>query len=510
MRNQGVTTWTRDTGYKLGANEDSDPFYFVDTRVWLPESASVPPGTTYSFQFDLHAPVGPGEYMTDWRMVEEGVEWFGAVASQNVIVSCPGTSTSSSSSSSAAASTSTSSSSSSSVASSSSSSTGGGQYVRGPLDFDIQSPANARRTNLVFDPTSQAYVTIFTDVDGATGNHRTRVRTVRWNGGAPAVGGGDILDEPVAVHTLEPDIAAGGGRLLAVWEDARLGGGNGGREIFGQFLTVDGNGVVSLVGANFNISNIAGLEEYSPCVGYEPSQGFIVAWSDTRELGLRPDGRILLARMISVDGTIGPEMRLGDANNWQMLCSVSAGGGRLFVTWSDYVDLGGGNLDIGYRGAVVTGGQPAAPMTVARVGGVPPDHPHSAWSAVRQQWLVAYSAQGNGREVRGALVNGDGTVAVNNLPIGINNEGAGVPYVAWNAITDTWLVTYHAWITNDAFSQELHSDASPFGGPLSVNAAPPTLGTFHTPVASSTTEARFLVVPMQNYNRVAGTFYSAQ
>ena len=33
LRNAGAYPWTRDAGYKLGAVDDSDPFYSADTRV---------------------------------------------------------------------------------------------------------------------------------------------------------------------------------------------------------------------------------------------------------------------------------------------------------------------------------------------------------------------------------------------------------------------------------------------------------------------------------------------
>ena len=81
MRNTGSATWTRSTGYKLGAVDDSDPFYGPDTRVWLPEEASVSPGATWTFEIALSAPGEPGTYTTDWRMVHETVTWFGETGS---------------------------------------------------------------------------------------------------------------------------------------------------------------------------------------------------------------------------------------------------------------------------------------------------------------------------------------------------------------------------------------------------------------------------------------------
>lgn len=88
VRNSGSATWSRPAGYKLGAVDDSDPFYGPDTRVWLPDGVSVAAGATYTFSFDLIAPAAAGRYVTDWRMVHEGVRWFGATTRREVSVRC--------------------------------------------------------------------------------------------------------------------------------------------------------------------------------------------------------------------------------------------------------------------------------------------------------------------------------------------------------------------------------------------------------------------------------------
>ena len=53
-------------------------------RVPLPHS--VPPGGTVTFDFIVTAPSKAGLYNFQWRMVQDGVEWFGA-PSQNVVIS---------------------------------------------------------------------------------------------------------------------------------------------------------------------------------------------------------------------------------------------------------------------------------------------------------------------------------------------------------------------------------------------------------------------------------------
>ena len=97
LRNDGTATWTRADGYKLGAVDDDDPLKPGDARVWLAEDESVPPGFEFTFVVPLVAPedaadlgLAPegGWLTTDWRMVHEGVNWFGDVVTAEVELSC--------------------------------------------------------------------------------------------------------------------------------------------------------------------------------------------------------------------------------------------------------------------------------------------------------------------------------------------------------------------------------------------------------------------------------------
>lgn len=73
MRNTGSTTWTPGS-YFLGAAADSS---WGAARVPVPRA--VAPGEVVTFNFTVTAPTNcPGAGNLSWRMVEEGVEWFGA------------------------------------------------------------------------------------------------------------------------------------------------------------------------------------------------------------------------------------------------------------------------------------------------------------------------------------------------------------------------------------------------------------------------------------------------
>ena len=76
MKNVGNTTWQTGTNYWLGSQNFQDNLTWGLNRVALPYP--VPPGATVTFNFMVTAPAKAGTYNFQWRMVQDGVEWFGA------------------------------------------------------------------------------------------------------------------------------------------------------------------------------------------------------------------------------------------------------------------------------------------------------------------------------------------------------------------------------------------------------------------------------------------------
>ena len=75
MKNTGSTTWTAADAYRLGSQAPQDNFVWGPNRALLPKQ--VLPGEEVTFTFDVTAPLTPGTYNFRWRMVRDGVEWFG-------------------------------------------------------------------------------------------------------------------------------------------------------------------------------------------------------------------------------------------------------------------------------------------------------------------------------------------------------------------------------------------------------------------------------------------------
>jgi N-acetylmuramoyl-L-alanine amidase/chitodextrinase len=81
FRNRGVL-WREANAFRLGAVGESDPFTAAKRHTI---SGEVRAGQTYTFTFNMTAPA-PGTYTTDWRMLREGISWFGATCLKTVTV----------------------------------------------------------------------------------------------------------------------------------------------------------------------------------------------------------------------------------------------------------------------------------------------------------------------------------------------------------------------------------------------------------------------------------------
>jgi len=86
MENVGASTWTEAANYRLGSQNPQDNNTWGLNRVYLASGESVVPGQNKTFTFNVTAPSTPGVYNFQWRMVQDGVEWFGEKTS-NVAVS---------------------------------------------------------------------------------------------------------------------------------------------------------------------------------------------------------------------------------------------------------------------------------------------------------------------------------------------------------------------------------------------------------------------------------------
>jgi uncharacterized protein affecting Mg2+/Co2+ transport len=85
-KNTGGTTWTSAGLYKSGSQNPQDNFTWGSNRASnLPSTASVKSGQSYTFTMNCKAPATVGTYNFQHKMVQENVEWFGALTPNKAI-----------------------------------------------------------------------------------------------------------------------------------------------------------------------------------------------------------------------------------------------------------------------------------------------------------------------------------------------------------------------------------------------------------------------------------------
>ena len=78
MKNTGESTWSASAGYKLGSQSPQDNLIWGGIgRVLLSSTDQIAPGQSKTFTFQIKAPARAGSYNFQWRMLCEGIQWFG-------------------------------------------------------------------------------------------------------------------------------------------------------------------------------------------------------------------------------------------------------------------------------------------------------------------------------------------------------------------------------------------------------------------------------------------------
>ncbi|MFT4249440.1 MAG: Ig-like domain-containing protein, partial [Pseudomonas sp.] len=83
LKNTGTATWNKDDAYRLGSQNPRDNTNWGLQRVVPP--AAIGNGQTAAFSFTVRAPTAAGSHNFQWRMVQDGVAWFGATTPNQAI-----------------------------------------------------------------------------------------------------------------------------------------------------------------------------------------------------------------------------------------------------------------------------------------------------------------------------------------------------------------------------------------------------------------------------------------
>ncbi|MBI4086059.1 MAG: hypothetical protein HY433_02350, partial [Candidatus Liptonbacteria bacterium] len=95
MKNIGTNSWSaigsQINAYRLRSENPSDNYNWGISRAELPNT--VPAGSQVTINFTVTTPSAPGNYNFRWRMIQEGVQAFGQLTTNSVVVVSPPVST---------------------------------------------------------------------------------------------------------------------------------------------------------------------------------------------------------------------------------------------------------------------------------------------------------------------------------------------------------------------------------------------------------------------------------
>lgn len=87
MKNSGDIPWSEAAQIRLGGENPMDNPTFGG-RQYIAPGVTVAPGEEYPFEFDWTLP-NEGQYNFQWKMVQDGVQWFGALTPNVVVTVIP-------------------------------------------------------------------------------------------------------------------------------------------------------------------------------------------------------------------------------------------------------------------------------------------------------------------------------------------------------------------------------------------------------------------------------------
>jgi len=85
LQNTGKTNWTKADGFYLGSQNEQDNTTWGTKRAELNDGDTIVPGANVSFTFNVSVPDSASVYNFQWRMIQEGVNWFGDFSHNRLI-----------------------------------------------------------------------------------------------------------------------------------------------------------------------------------------------------------------------------------------------------------------------------------------------------------------------------------------------------------------------------------------------------------------------------------------
>ncbi|HSK00548.1 MAG TPA: hypothetical protein VK932_04880 [Kofleriaceae bacterium] len=173
------------------------------------------------------------------------------------------------------------------------------------------------RPNVAYDATNGVYLVVWNDPSGGTLDIR----------GARVSAAGVVLDADCGTvisggsgAQFSPDVAAGGGQFLVVWEDRRNDPSRG--DIFGARVRAMG-GITVLDPAGLSIAVHPGTQQAEPAVAFGSGGSFAVVWTDDRNAATTSTD--ILGAQVSPTGIVSVAFPVANAPESERAADISPG-----------------------------------------------------------------------------------------------------------------------------------------------------------------------------------------
>jgi hypothetical protein len=342
-----------------------------------------------------------------------------------------------------------------------------------------------------------------TPPQGSTGPAATKAEGEQPKQAQPPVGSdttsGDYPHSPsgTACAHCDPAVAYGtNGEYLVVWQSVQ--GGAAGYAIYGQRVSSSG----ALLGSRVSISTGTG-DQWEPDVAYNSiSNEYLVVWRGN------PSGTtayIIYGQRVSSSGALLGEnfhistVPAGSAVEWQEEPDVAynSASNEYLVVWAD-VRNGYSNLDVYGQRVSSSGALLGSEIPISTASGYQA-YPAVAYNSISDEYLVVWDDARSGysnANVYGQRVSSSGALLGSEFPISTASGAQDYPAVAYNSTDNQYLVVWEderAGSSNeDIYGQRVSSSGALLGSNFPISTASGRQA--QTEVAYNSTSNEYMVV----------------